>query len=107
MTGPRKVSRALLESDVEDPCKRWARGRGWLVRKFKSPSNRSGMDDIFVKHGRHVWVEFKRPRKKPTEKQADEHKAFRDAGAEVHVIDNIEAFKALFLRIEAELSWLD
>jgi hypothetical protein len=103
----KEVARPLLESDVENECKKWARKRGWWVRKFKSPSNRSVMDDVFAKCGRVVWVEFKRPGKTSTDKQAEEQQAARAAGCEVYEIDNIPAFKKLFLRIESELNWLD
>lgn len=99
----RTPTRELLEKDVENPSKDWARRRGWWVKKFKSPGNRSVPDDLFAKAGRKLAVEFKRPGKKPTEKQLKEQAAMIAAGWEVYNIDNYEDFVALFTRIESEL----
>lgn len=76
-----------LEKDIEKPCKRFARRCGWYVRKFVSPANRSVPDDIFVKNGRVIFVEFKAPKKQPTEAQWDEIFMLELAGAEVYVVD--------------------
>lgn len=104
MTQPwRTPTKEILEKDVEGPSKDWARRRGWWVRKFKSPANRSVPDDLFAKQGRKVAVEFKRPGKKPTAKQLEQQQLMIDAGWEVYNIDNCEAFVALFTRIESEL----
>lgn len=105
--GPRKIIRKQKEtgaSGIENTCKRWARDRGFYVRKFASPGNRSVPDDIFAKDGTVVFVEFKAPGKTPTELQEEEHKALRDAGLDVMVFDSVESFKHYFLAIEAE--WL-
>jgi hypothetical protein len=77
----------MLERDIEGRCKRFARERGWYVRKFVSPSNRSVPDDIFVKNGRVLFVEFKKPGGKLTDKQRDEAVALELAGAEFYLVD--------------------
>ena len=66
---------------------------GWLVRKLQwgPRGRRSAFDRIFVKAGRVVFMEVKAPGKEPEPLQAREHKRFREAGAEVHVIDNVRA----------------
>jgi hypothetical protein len=109
----RTPKRELLERDVEKYCKQWARDHGWWVRKFKAPGNRSVPDDLFAKafprSSRKLAVEFKKPGKTSTELQLKEQKAMRDAGWEVHEIDNKEKFVALFESIEsieAEENWL-
>lgn len=106
--GPRKIVRKLLERDVESRCKEWARGRGWWVRKFASPANRSVPDDVFGKEGRVIWVEFKRPGEKPTELQVEEHAKMRAAGLDVRVFDSVESFKQAFELIETVIrgEWL-
>jgi hypothetical protein len=100
--GPRKVKRELLESDVENPCKAWAKARGWYVRKFKSPANRSAPDDIFLKDGMTYYCEFKRPKKDATPKQKEEHKKIRAAGGTVVVMDDIEKFKTWIRWLESQ-----
>jgi hypothetical protein len=101
----RTPTHALLESDVENPAKSWLRDRGWWVRKFKSPGNRSVPDDVMAKASRVIWVEFKRPGNKPTEKQAEQMKLMRAAGLEVYWFDNLEAFKQKFLEIEKQMKY--
>lgn len=66
---------------------------GWIARKVKwgEQGRRSAMDHVFVKDGRHVWIEFKAPGEEATVIQKREHRRFRNAGAEVHVIDNVRA----------------
>jgi hypothetical protein len=85
--------RELLESEIQEACIRYARGRGWWARKFASPANRSVPDYILGKLGFTVFVEFKRPGKSPTKAQAEEHKLMAEAGLMVHVIDSVAKFK--------------
>lgn len=95
---------ALLESDIENPCKRWAKARGWFVRKYKSPGNRSAPDDIFVKDGRVIFVEFKAPGKSSTELQTKEQNEMESHGCEVYRdVDNIDVFKKIIAEIEEGL----
>lgn len=61
---------------------------GWIVRKLAWVGRRNGMDRFFLKEGRIVLCEFKRPGKKPEGTQADEIELFRAAGAEVYVCNN-------------------
>lgn len=85
----------MASGDIEDiiettVCNK-AEMAGWIVRKVKwgQQGRRSAMDRLFLKAGRHVWIEFKAPGEKPEPLQAREHKRFREQGAEVHVIDNV------------------
>lgn len=106
----RKPKRRKLERDIEKSCKQWARDHGWWTRKFKSPGNRSVPDSLFAKNFfrrcRILAVEFKRPGKESTDLQVQEQQDMRAAGWEVYVIDNREAFVALFEKIAADESWL-
>lgn len=66
---------------------------GWLARKVKwgVQGRRSAMDHVFVKDGRTVWMEFKRPGVvvDPDSLQGREHARFRKAGAEVYVVNSV------------------
>lgn len=85
----------LREKDIESACKAKARRLGWLVRKYSSPHNSAVPDDLFIKGGRVIFVEFKAPGKKPTELQAEEIKKMREAGATVYVVDSISQFEGI------------
>jgi hypothetical protein len=100
---PRQVQRTLLERDVQARCVAHARSLGWWARKFSSPSQRAVPDYIFGKAGCTVFVEFKAPGKQPTENQLDEHRLMHNAGLMVHVIDDVLAFKGLFIDIEKQI----
>jgi hypothetical protein len=100
---PLKPQRKLLERDIQSKCVDWARTRGWWARKFSSPANRSVPDYIFGKWGCTLFVEFKAPGKKPTDAQADEHKAMYDVGLMAHIIDDVSIFKRLFTEWECEI----
>lgn len=86
----------MLERDVERPAKDFAKKRGWWLAKFVSPGLRGVPDDVFVRKGRVLWVEFKRPGKDLRPQQAKRIREMREHGAEVHVIDNLsDAYELL------------
>jgi len=99
--------RRRLESSLRRSCIKWAKKRLWWHKKFKSPGQRSVPDDVFAKHGRIVWVEFKREGEVPTEDQELEHEEMRSARLTVIVIDTREKFIEYFDAINKELAWLD
>lgn len=101
---PQVVQKKVLESDIENPAKEWMRKRGYWVRKFKSPSNRSVPDDIFSHALYGIFaVEFKAPRKTSTDKQIKEQDAMEAAGWEVwRDVDNLEEFKRRVIRRETD-----
>ncbi len=80
------------EAAIEKPCVKRAKANGWFVRKLKWVGRRGAMDRVFIKGIRTVWVEFKDPDGVLAELQKREIARMRKAGAEVHVIDTIEAF---------------
>lgn len=90
-----------IESKVQKDCVAWARKRGYWARKFSSPANRSVPDYLFKRWDCEPFaVEFKRKDKEPTEAQAEEHVAMREAGWDVYVCDNVAEFKKLVMEIE-------
>lgn len=81
---------------VQDPTIRYARSRGWLCWKMKI-EGRNGCPDYWCfKDGVLFIIEFKapgKPRKRQQELHAEE---LAKQGFTVHVIDNVEAGRALF-----------
>jgi Holliday junction resolvase len=75
----------MLEAQIEAAAVKAAREDGWLVYKFTSPQRRSVPDRIFIKGGRVVFIEFKRPGGKLTSGQEREIEKLRRHGAEVWV----------------------
>lgn len=91
-----KAKKVPLEKEVEGPVKDYARSKKFYVRKFKSENNRSVPDDLFATpKGTVFFIEFKRPGKKATPAQQDEHAFMRRNNLRVHVIDNVEDGKTL------------
>ena len=86
----------MAESPIELTVCKWAEDRGWFVRKIAYVGRRNAADRLFIKGGRVVFVEFKAPGKDPRPGQEREIKRLRDAGAEVHVIDDMDDGRALF-----------
>lgn len=105
----RKVTRKLLEKDIQKTCIVWARERGYWARKFSSPANRSVPDYLFAKRttcpawGKTAkfWVEFKAPGKTSTEAQLDEQRLMTAAGWDGFECDNVAKFKAAVIAYEA------
>ena len=84
-----------LEKDVEEKWCKVARSHGWKAYKFSSPGNSSVPDRMFIRDGFVFFIEFKRPGKKATPAQEDEHEFMRKNHLRVHVIDNVEDGKVL------------
>lgn len=84
-----KTNYKLRESVIEKKVKAYATLNGWIVRKFKSPGQRSVPDDIFLRAGRTFFIEFKAPGKTPSLSQKLEHGELRNVGFNVYVVDNI------------------
>lgn len=78
------------EDIIEETVANIAEAQGWFQRKVHWGINRRGAPDrVFIKGGRTVWIEFKDDAT-PGLLQNREHRRMRDAGAELHVVDNIE-----------------
>lgn len=107
---PKRKQKETGATGVQAKCVDWARQHKWWARKFTSPSNRSVPDYLFAKAingaAKIVAVEFKRPRADCSDNQKDEQRLMREAGWDVYVIDDVEAFKVLFRSFEQQPSWL-
>lgn len=85
-----------LEKVIEKKVCDYARSKGFYVKKFVSPSNRSVPDDIFITpDGTVFFIEFKRRGRIPTGSQFEEHKKILRNNVDVHVIDTINKGKEL------------
>jgi hypothetical protein len=89
------VRSKVTEAKIEKRCKTIAREDGWWGRKFASPSHRGVPDDTFLKDGRRVDIEFKKPGNTPTELQWDEINAINEHGGEAYWCDSVEVFRKL------------
>lgn len=78
----------MIESPIEEWVADQAAAAGWVVRKLKWIGRRNAPDRFFAKDGRIVLIEFKRSSGGDRTKQDREIKVLRDAGVEVHVVDN-------------------
>lgn len=83
----------MKEGHIEKHCKKLAENASYLVRKIEFIADTGCPDRLFLKLGHSFWVEFKSPTGQLSAKQVFTIKKLREAGQEVHVIDNIEDFK--------------
>lgn len=81
----------VLEKTIEEKGEAYADRRGWWHCKFTSPGTPSVPDRIYIRRGRVVFIEWKRPGEEPTVKQYKRHREMREHGAEVHWVDSLEA----------------
>jgi hypothetical protein len=86
----------MLEKTVETKTVKRAKKLGWLSYKFQSANNKGVPDRMFIKDGRVIFVEFKRPNEKPRKLQEVVIRDMRKHGAEVYVIDTVEGGYELF-----------
>lgn len=79
----------MLESSIEGVVVTRAEAAGWFQRKVAWLGRKGAPDRVFIKDGRTVWIEFKRPGEAPRLSQVLEHDRMRAGGAEVHSVDSI------------------
>lgn len=81
----------MLEKEIEQKVREAAIENGWLVYKWVSPSQRGVPDRIFIRDGRVVFIEFKRPGGHLTKLQDRTIQRLREQRMEVHVCDSVES----------------
>jgi hypothetical protein len=89
------AKRPVRESTVESAINAFAEIRGWWCAKFVSPGLNGVTDRLFIRDGRHVFMEVKRPGEEPTAQQYKRMRDMKAHGAEVHWVDNVEQAKAI------------
>lgn len=85
----------MRESIIETKVCEFAEKQGWLVRKIVYAGRRGCPDRMFVRNGKILLVEFKRPGGGPDPLQVKEHARLKERGVTVHLIDDIAAGCAL------------
>ena len=83
----------MRESLIERTVNKYAKSTGWLTYKFASPSNRGVPDDLYIKNGAVLFIEFKATGGKPRPLQIEVIKKIRQHGGTVYVIDDIQKGK--------------
>jgi len=84
----------MLERDLERKLVERVKAAGGMAIKWVAPSL-SGVPDriVFLPGGRIRFVELKRPGEKPTPLQLRIHQMLQDLGADVRVVDSVEAIE--------------
>ena len=84
-----------LESGVQRDVADYAELHGWAAHKLDTRSNRGRCDYVFIRAApghrgltQTFYIEFKRPREKPTPLQEKRHTKLREMGLRVYVVDN-------------------
>ena len=93
-----KINRAtVLESEEKKDIIDYARSRGWLHRHVEFVNRVGCPDSIFIREGRTVWVEFKRPvGGRLAQLQKKTIKKLKKWGAEVYVLRELKDAKKIF-----------
>lgn len=85
-----------LEKDIERRVCDYAKSLKMLVYKFTSPARSHVPDRLFILPGGGVFfIEFKRKGQKPTPAQNVEIEKMRKQGAQVYIVDNIDAGRCI------------
>lgn len=77
------------ETGIEKTIVKLAEADGWFVRKFQFQGRRGGQDRVFIKDGRHVWIEVKKRGVEAAALQSGNMREMLAHGAECHVIDGV------------------
>ena len=80
----------MRESAVEAALVAFAKKNGIWTRKFSSPAHRGVPDRIFIRMGKVLFLEVKRPGEKPTQLQEYELQLIRNAGGMAAWVDSVE-----------------
>lgn len=83
------------EIEIERPSKDFAKHRGWFVCKLMQCDINGMPDDLFIRRGQVIFIEFKAPGEQPTPQQLRRHKQIRQNGIPVHVVDSLEDAREL------------
>ena len=86
---------SVRESDIEGEIADFAEVRGWFGCKFTSPGLRGVADRMFIRRGRVIFMEIKRPGEEPTLQQHKRARDMKSSGAEVHWVDSLEKARAI------------
>lgn len=94
----------MRETVIEEAVVKAFEEAGWLARKCVYAGRRGSPDRWFLKGGRWVLIEFKRPGEAPDAQQWREHERLRAHGQKVHVVQSIDAGITLLDSLNASAS---
>lgn len=78
----------IRESEVESKAVVYGKKRGWWTRKIIGADGEP--DRVFIRNGRTIWIEFKRPKNaKHAANQKECMEQMLEAGAEVFLCDDL------------------
>lgn len=80
----------MLEKTLEVKVRNWCKKNGWKRKKMSSPGSKGTLDDYFLRGGRHVWIELKVGKNKPTDLQWLEIYDIRKHGGEAYWANSLE-----------------
>lgn len=83
-----------LEADIENECVALAESHGWKSMKVMSPGVKGRLDRLFIKDGKHIWIEYKNPDKNSLELDPLQEIEFNDLidhGAKAYVHNSVAA----------------
>lgn len=80
----------MRESKVENNIVKLAKSLGYECYKFKSPGRKGVPDRMFLKSGRAIFLEIKRPGEKARALQEEELQLIRDQGFIAEAVDSVE-----------------
>jgi Holliday junction resolvase len=87
-----------LESSIERAVVEYGKRTGWVSIKLSTsgPRGAAGWPDrLFMRRGKSVFIEFKRPGGKATPLQQSRHDQLVDAGYFVFVVDDVNRGKGI------------
>lgn len=79
-----------LESKVQSDILGIGLRRHWFCAKVEFKSFKGGMDTVFIRDGRTLWIEVKRRGEGARRQQEIRAQQMRDHGAEVHLVDTVD-----------------
>ncbi len=80
---------SVLEKDIEGKASEYAESIGYISLKVRVTGQRGWPDHVFINpHGYHVWIEFKKLKKKPTKLQNHRLKQLWDNNVEAWWTDD-------------------
>jgi hypothetical protein len=84
------VVHAISEVDIEYEVCKWAEEHGWLAPKLQWINQTGWPDRTFLRGGRTVFIEFKKPGGVVSKKQFYWINRIRSLGFDVFVVDDID-----------------
>lgn len=84
----------MREFNLQESALVYGTEHGWYARRVRWGGRRGAPDTVFIKDGRHVWIEFKREdgEGEVAVAQSRESKRLQQHGAESYIVDSWDDF---------------